>query len=50
MGPLAQRDWVEEAWTVGSLIKCASILVHGVTATPLTKFYGRRAQDNGSGE
>ena len=35
---------VEEAWVVGSLIICASVLVHGVTATPLTKLYGRLPQ------
>ncbi|MDQ3864817.1 MAG: cation:proton antiporter, partial [Actinomycetota bacterium] len=32
---------VEAAWTVGSLVICASVLVHGITATPLTKLYGR---------
>ena len=26
---------------MGSLIICASVVVHGVTATPLTKLYGR---------
>jgi sodium/hydrogen antiporter len=35
---------IEAAWTVGSLVICASILAHGVTAAPLTKLYGRRAQ------
>ena len=35
-----ERD-IEEAWVVGSLVICASVLVHGITATPLTKFYGR---------
>jgi sodium/hydrogen antiporter len=32
---------VEEVWTIGSLVICASVLVHGVTATPLTKLYGK---------
>ena len=32
---------IETAWTVGSLVICASVLVHGITATPLTKLYGR---------
>ena len=32
---------IEAAWTVGSLVICASVLVHGITATPLTKLYGR---------
>jgi NhaP-type Na+/H+ or K+/H+ antiporter len=35
---------IEEAWVVGSLIICASLLARGVTATPLTRLYGRRAQ------
>jgi sodium/hydrogen antiporter len=33
---------VEEAWVIGSLIICASILVHGLSATPLTRLYGKR--------
>jgi sodium/hydrogen antiporter len=28
---------IEEAWVVGSLIICASVVIHGVSATPLTK-------------
>jgi NhaP-type Na+/H+ or K+/H+ antiporter len=36
---------IEEAWVVGSLIICASVLVHGVSATPLTKLYGRLPGD-----
>jgi sodium/hydrogen antiporter len=35
---------IEEAWVVGSLIICASVVVHGLTATPLTKLYGRLPQ------
>lgn len=31
----------EEIWVVGSLIICASVLAHGLTATLLTKLYGR---------
>ncbi len=34
---------LEEAWVVGSLVISASVLVHGVSAAPLTKLYGRRA-------
>jgi NhaP-type Na+/H+ or K+/H+ antiporter len=41
---------VEEAWVVGSLIICASILVHGLSATPLTRLYGRCAQNDGPRE
>jgi NhaP-type Na+/H+ or K+/H+ antiporter len=36
---------IEEAWVVVSLIICASVLVHGVSATPLTKLYGRLPGD-----
>ncbi len=36
---------IEEVWVVGSLIICASVMVHGVTATPLTKLYGRSIQN-----
>lgn len=32
----------EEVWVVGSLLICASVLAHGVSATALTKLYGRR--------
>ncbi len=35
---------IEAAWTVGSLVICASILAHGLTAAPLTKLYGRHAR------
>jgi NhaP-type Na+/H+ or K+/H+ antiporter len=41
---------VEEPWVVGSLIICASILVHGLSATPLTRLYGRRAHNDASSE
>ncbi|MBA4114925.1 MAG: cation:proton antiporter [Rubrobacter sp.] len=38
---------LEEVWVVGSLLICASVLAHGVSATPLTKLYGslRRPAD-----
>ncbi len=39
-----ERLGTEEVWVVGSLIICASLLAHGVTATPFTRLYGRRAQ------
>ena len=32
---------IEDVWVVGSLVICTSVLVHGVSATPLTKLYGR---------
>ncbi|QIN78390.1 sodium:proton antiporter [Rubrobacter marinus] len=47
-----QETGVEEAWTVGSLVICASVLAHGVSATPLTRLYGRRRapdRDDGKG-
>lgn len=34
-----------DARVIGSLIICASVTVHGVPATPLTKLYGRSIQD-----
>jgi NhaP-type Na+/H+ or K+/H+ antiporter len=42
------RTGAEEAWVVGSLIICSSILVHGLSAAPLTRLYGRHAQNEGS--
>ncbi len=33
---------VEEPWIIGSLVICASILVHGCTAVPLAKLYGKQ--------
>jgi sodium/hydrogen antiporter len=36
---------IEAAWTVSSLVICASLLVHGISATPLTKLYGRLPQN-----
>ena len=41
---------MEEAWVVGSLIICASVLVHGLSATPLARLYGRHVQTDGSRE
>ncbi len=32
-----------EVWTVSSLLICASVVAHGVSATPLTKLYGSAA-------
>ncbi len=42
---------IEEVWVVGTIIIiiCASLLAHGVTATPLTRLYGRHAQKQQSG-
>jgi sodium/hydrogen antiporter len=37
---------VEKAWVIGSLIVCASVIVHGLSATPLTRLYGRHARNN----
>jgi NhaP-type Na+/H+ or K+/H+ antiporter len=36
-----RKTGLEEVWIVGSLLICASVLAHGVSATPLTKLYGR---------
>jgi sodium/hydrogen antiporter len=40
-----RKTGLEEAWVVGSLIICSSVLIHGVSATPLTKLYGRLPED-----
>ena len=32
---------IEVVWVVGSLVICTSVVVHGITATPLTNLYGR---------
>ncbi|MEX2377162.1 MAG: cation:proton antiporter [Dehalococcoidia bacterium] len=46
MTALGNTDY-EEVWVVGSLVICASIVAHGVTATPLTKLYARRTGYHG---
>ena len=38
---------LHEVWVIGSLVISASVLVHGVSAAPLTRLYGRRAGDDG---
>ena len=38
--PLRERG-IEVVWVVGSLVICTPVLVHGVSARPLTKLYGR---------
>lgn len=35
------RTGNETVWTVSSLLICASILIHGISATPLSCLYGR---------
>lgn len=35
-------------WDVVSLVICASVVVHGVSATPLTRWYGRHARSTTS--
>ena len=44
IGPTAlslRETGIEEAWVSGSLVICASVLVHDLSATPLTKLFGR---------
>lgn len=38
----------EQVWVVGTLIICASLVAHGISATPLTRWYGalRRGRKN----
>lgn len=38
---------LEEAWVVGSFVISVSVLVHGVSAAPFTRLYGRRSADAG---
>jgi sodium/hydrogen antiporter len=48
---LAPREaGVEEVWVVGSLIITASVIVHGMSAVSLTRLYGKRTQNDASGE
>ncbi len=48
---LAQRQTGnEEIWVAGSLVICASVLAHGLSATLLTKLYGRHANKGGDHE
>lgn len=44
------RVGAEEVWVVGSLVICASLLAHGLTATPFTRLYGSRAKNGSSGD
>ena len=37
------REWWQLGWPVVNLVAAASILVHGLTATPLSYVHGRRA-------
>jgi sodium/hydrogen antiporter len=39
---IKERTGQEEPWVIGSFLVFASILFHGVTATPFTKWYGKR--------
>lgn len=38
---------LHEVWVVASLVICVSVLVHGASAAPLTRLYGRRAGSDG---
>jgi sodium/hydrogen antiporter len=37
------RTELHVVWVVASLLVCASVAVHGLTATPFTRLYGRQA-------
>jgi hypothetical protein len=46
---LAVRETgIELVWPVVSLVVAGSILAHGVTATPITVWYGGREEDTGT--
>lgn len=36
-----ERAGLEQAWVVGSLLICSSVVVHGVTGTAFSRVYGR---------
>lgn len=38
-----RRIGLEEVWAAGSLAITASVVIHGLTATPFTRWYGRHA-------
>ncbi len=38
----------DAAWTVSSLVVFASVILHGITATPLTQLYGRHRERSAS--
>jgi NhaP-type Na+/H+ or K+/H+ antiporter len=38
------RTGIREVWTISSLLIVASILVHGMTATPLSRLYGKKTK------
>lgn len=38
---ISSRTGYDIAWTLGSLIALASMIVHGISATPLARLYGR---------
>lgn len=40
----------EEVWIIASLVVFASVLVHGISAAPFTKLYGRRVQNGNPDE
>jgi NhaP-type Na+/H+ or K+/H+ antiporter len=39
---IASQTGNEQAWRIGSLVVFGSLIVHGVTAAPLARWYGRR--------
>ncbi|MGD8859839.1 MAG: cation:proton antiporter [Myxococcales bacterium] len=39
-----------EIWVAGSLVVCASVIVHGLTATPFTRAYARSRRDHTAGQ
>ncbi|MEW5856317.1 MAG: cation:proton antiporter [Cyanobacteriota bacterium] len=41
-----RKTGLEDAWVVGSLIICASIFAHGLSAVPLAQIYGKRFQSS----
>lgn len=44
-----RKAGIEDAWIVGSLVICASIIVHGITAVPFAKLYAQKTAFRGEG-
>ncbi|GAA4400609.1 sodium:proton antiporter [Nibrella viscosa] len=42
-----RRTGYNEPWSIGSLLICASLVAHGVSAAPLVRWYSRTSRPNG---
>lgn len=46
-GYCLRHTGLEEVWLVCSLMVCASVVVHSLSSTPLTRLYGKYARQHG---